>query len=158
MNNDFYKKESYLVMGAMAGSFTDFLIAHFGKATFLKKYSTWEQTDLEKFKQFKNGDNNGYSLEKRFIRPDGSSVWTQMKVAPLSEWMNKKLIHLCLLEDITTRKEAEEALRLSEKDKSILLSNLPGMAFRCKDDCEWTVLLASDGCLELTGYSSEALT
>ena len=116
------------------------------------------QTDLEKFKQFKNGDNNGYSLEKRFIRPDGSSVWTQMKVAPLSEWMNKKLIHLCLLEDITTRKEAEEALRLSEKDKSILLSNLPGMAFRCKNDCEWTVLLASDGCLELTGYSSEALT
>lgn len=51
LDNDFYKKESYLVMGAMAGSFTDFLIAHFGKATFLKKYSTWEQTDLEKLDQ-----------------------------------------------------------------------------------------------------------
>ena len=46
LDNEVYQKESYLVMGAMAGTFTDFLIAHFGKVTYLKKYSTWQKTDL----------------------------------------------------------------------------------------------------------------
>ncbi len=51
LNNDIYKVESYLVMGTMAGTFTDFLIDHFGKATFLKKYKTWQQADLIKLEK-----------------------------------------------------------------------------------------------------------
>jgi len=116
------------------------------------------QADLEKFEQFKNGEINGYSMEKRYIRPDGSSVWTNMKIAHLLESMDKHSMHLCLLEDITIRKEAEEALRGSERDKSILLSNLPGMAFRCNHDRKWTMLFVSDGSLALTGYAPESFT
>jgi len=114
--------------------------------------------DLEKFEQFKKGEIKGYSMEKRYIRPDGSSVWANMKIAPLLASMDKQSMHLCLLEDISIRKEAEEALRASERDKSILLSNLPGMAFRCKNDQEWTMLFVSDGCVKLCGYTPESLT
>lgn len=114
--------------------------------------------DLEKYEQFKRGEIPGYSLEKRYMRPDGSSVWTTMNVTPLLESMGKNSLHLCLLEDISIQKEAEQALRESERDKSILLSNLPGMAFRCNNDSEWTMLFVSDGCTNLTGYSSESLT
>lgn len=46
LDNEVYKRESYLVMGAMAGTFTDFLITHFGKAVFLKNYASWDQIDL----------------------------------------------------------------------------------------------------------------
>jgi len=46
LDNEVYQKESYLVMGAMAGTFTDFLIAHFGKAIYLKKYATWQEEEL----------------------------------------------------------------------------------------------------------------
>ncbi|MCF7925943.1 MAG: diguanylate cyclase [Candidatus Izimaplasma sp.] len=43
----------------------------------------------------------------------------------------------------------------SERSKSSLLSNLPGFAYRCKNDEHWTMLFVSDGFEALTGYSKE---
>ena len=113
--------------------------------------------DLEKFDQFKAGKIDGYSIEKRFLRPDGSSVWTNMKISHLLGGPEMQPLHLCLLEDISTRKAAEESLSESERSKAVLLSHIPGMAYRCNYDPEWTMQYVSDGCLELTGYSPESL-
>jgi len=60
--------------------------------------------------------------------------------------------------DITDKKEMEEALRESEKSKAVLLSNLPGVAYRCKNDKDWTMTFLSEGCYELTGYKPEEIT
>lgn len=59
--------------------------------------------------------------------------------------------------DITDRKKMEEALMESEKSKAVLLSNLPGVAYRCKNDKDWTMTFLSEGCYELTGYKPEEL-
>ena len=115
------------------------------------------RADLEQFAQFKSGKINGYVMEKRFIRPDGSTIWTNMIISHLSPSPDRRLVHLCLLEDISTRKEIEHALRESERSKSVLIANLPGMAYRCRYDKEWTMLFVSDGCLALTGYSPDSL-
>ena len=53
---------------------------------------------------------------------------------------------------ITDRKNMEFALKESERSKSALISNLPGVAFRCINDKDWTMTFLSEGCLELTGY------
>lgn len=59
--------------------------------------------------------------------------------------------------DITESKKLNDALIESEKSKAILLSNLPGVAYRGKNDSEWTMTFLSEGCFELTGYTVEEL-
>ncbi len=59
--------------------------------------------------------------------------------------------------DITERKHMEYAIRESERSYSVLLSNLPGMAYRCDFDQNWTMRFISEGCLKLTGYKPEDL-
>ncbi|MDD3964079.1 MAG: EAL domain-containing protein [Synergistaceae bacterium] len=113
--------------------------------------------NIKKYEEFKEGKTGGYSIEKRFIKPDGSTVWTNMKVSPLLGYSDVRSYHLCLLEDISARKAAEESLKESERSKSVLLSHLPGMAYRCSYDPDWTMHFVSDGCMELTGYSPESL-
>jgi diguanylate cyclase (GGDEF)-like protein/PAS domain S-box-containing protein len=59
--------------------------------------------------------------------------------------------------EITIRKNIEEALKESERSKAVLISNLPGVAFRCLNDDNWTMTFLSEGCYELTGYRPEEL-
>ncbi|HNX17514.1 MAG TPA: PAS domain S-box protein [Methanoregula sp.] len=55
--------------------------------------------------------------------------------------------------DITDKKIAEEALLESQRELETLMGNLPGMAFRCRNDPEWTMEFVSEGCSDLTEYS-----
>lgn len=102
------------------------------------------EEDLENFKRLQAGEIKSYSMEKRYIKPDGSTVWVHMVVAPL-ELSNNKCNVMCLIQDITKRKETEKALSESERSKTVFLSHLPGMAYRCKYDREWTMQYVSAG-------------
>lgn len=112
--------------------------------------------ELEYYKRFKAGEINGYDMEKRYVRPDGSEAWIRMIMTPL-QMETVKDNHLCLVEDISERKEMEKILYDSERSKAILLDNLPGMAYRCAYDQDWTMNFVSEGCMELTGYKPESL-
>ncbi|MET0064718.1 MAG: diguanylate cyclase [Candidatus Thiodiazotropha sp.] len=59
--------------------------------------------------------------------------------------------------DITAYKQAQQALQERERQLTILMANLPGMAYRCLNDEVWTMLFVSDGCTPLTGYAPDCL-
>jgi PAS domain S-box-containing protein len=56
--------------------------------------------------------------------------------------------------DVTERREAEHALLGSEERFRSMVSNVPGVIFRCAIDADWTVEYISDAIEELTGYPS----
>ena len=55
------------------------------------------------------------------------------------------------------RLKAENDLRESQRAMTTLLSNLPGMAYRCPGDHAWTMEFVSEGSLELTGFEPAML-
>ncbi|NEP55449.1 MAG: PAS domain S-box protein [Symploca sp. SIO2G7] len=64
---------------------------------------------------------------------------------------------LSIINDITERKQVQEAFFESQRTLSTLMSNLPGMAYRGANDENWTMRFVSEGCTELTGYSATDL-
>ncbi len=112
--------------------------------------------DLDHYDQFKSGQISGYHLEKRYSKPDGSYIWANVIIASL-HLSNNKYNHMCLVEDISDRKKIESALFESERSKAVLLSHLPGLAYRCIYDANWTMQYVSAGCYKLTGYQPESL-
>jgi len=84
---------------------------------------TWEEmthpddldADLAYYEQFKTGQISHYSMEKRYIRPDGSPVWVNMLIAPFQGADVKSNDHVCIITDITERKEIEAALKYNNE-------------------------------------------
>lgn len=77
-------------------------------------------------------------------------------IAKLSTYDWQQVV-LVICHDIIERKREEKAFQKSRQQLSILMSNLPGMAYRCKNDPDWTMEFVSDGCQPLTGYKPEEL-
>ena len=65
--------------------------------------------------------------------------------------------YLVEFNDVTHLKLTELALKDHEKRLTNLLSNLPGMAYQCFNDDFWTIIFASEGCYDLTGYYAKEL-
>lgn len=113
--------------------------------------------ELKSYEKLQSGEISGYRMDKRLIRPDGSIVWVHLIKSKLALNNDQQYNSICLIQDITERKMMEKALIESERSKSVLLSHLPGLAYRCKHDREWTMEYISHGCMKLTGYAPESL-
>lgn len=71
--------------------------------------------ELKLINDLKRGMIDNFSLQKKYIKPDGSNIWVNMIVAAFSiEAMNKDN-YICMIEDITSAKKAEIELKDNEK-------------------------------------------
>ena len=88
--------------------------------------------------------------ERRHRRKDGSLV--DVEVSASTVLHDGREVACIVGHDVTERRRKEEELRESQRALATLMSNLPGMAYRCRNDPDWTMELVSEGCSELTGY------
>ncbi|MDJ0520263.1 MAG: PAS domain S-box protein [Trichodesmium sp. MO_231.B1] len=66
--------------------------------------------------------------------------------------IGNEICFLVVIKDITDRKRSEEALWESQIKLATLMSNLPGMAYRFRNDINRSAEFLSEGCYSLTGY------
>jgi PAS domain S-box-containing protein len=72
-----------------------------------------------------SGEIREFTMEKRLQRGDGSFVWVNLNVSAMWPEGGEPTTHSAVLEDITERKRAEEALRLSEQRFRNLVQTAP---------------------------------
>ncbi|MDZ4862294.1 MAG: PAS domain S-box protein [Gemmatimonadota bacterium] len=89
--------------------------------------------------------------------PAGKSHWFDVQYIPRTRSDGTVLGFFVLGSDITELKQAEAALRDSQVRLETLVCHLPGMAYRCQNDPDWTMTFVSDGCEALTGYRRDEL-
>jgi PAS domain S-box-containing protein len=67
--------------------------------------------DWALFQQLRAGVIDKYSLEKRYLRKDGTRIWGNLNVSLLKGEAGSPPLVFAFVEDITERKRAEEKLR-----------------------------------------------
>ncbi|MBT4485491.1 MAG: PAS domain S-box protein [Candidatus Latescibacteria bacterium] len=94
------------------------------------------QKDLDNMALLNAGKIPGFKMEKRYLRKDGTSVWINMTIAPIFVKDKAHPRHLCMIEDISERKQMENKLRISKekyKHQSFefesIIDHLPALVF-----------------------------
>jgi PAS domain S-box-containing protein len=101
---------------------------------------------------------SGHQTHKyRFRHKDGTYRWMHDELKLTRDAKGDPVEILGYWSDITERRKAEEALQESQRRLANLMANLPGMAYRCRNDPHWTMEFVSEGSLNLTGYEPAEL-
>ncbi|MBT6295318.1 MAG: PAS domain S-box protein, partial [Nitrospina sp.] len=80
--------------------------------------------DLQNYKNLNSGKVDRFTIEKRYITPDGKERWINKTVANFS--VEEKIhIHLAMIEDITEQKKTLESLAISEKQFRTIFEESP---------------------------------
>jgi diguanylate cyclase (GGDEF)-like protein/PAS domain S-box-containing protein len=99
------------------------------------------------FREVMAGERDGYRMEKRYVRKDGATVWGNVSVSLVRDAAGSPSFAVGMLENVTERKLAEEALkRQAELNRhQALHDSLTGLPNRVlfRERIEQTLLRAS---------------
>ncbi len=84
---------------------------------------------MEAMRNLLSGKIDSFRAEKRYLRGDNSILWVDMSTILLRDSQGKPLHFITDILDITDRKEAEEAKRLSEERFQLLVESAPDAIF-----------------------------
>ena len=104
--------------------------------------------DLEQVQRLLDGEADRFSLEKRYLRGDGSTLWAQLTVALMRTADGRPDYFIAVIEPIAERKQAEAELRRSEARYRSLVEHAPDAILVCDGD---RITLVNHACLELCG-------
>ncbi|MBP0001298.1 MAG: PAS domain S-box protein [Cyanobacteria bacterium SID2] len=86
--------------------------------------------DIALVQQLLEGHIDRYTLEKRYLRKDGTAVWVKIFITSLHDAAGNPTSYIGAIEDIHDRKQAEAALKQRERDFRTLAENLPDIIAR----------------------------
>lgn len=113
------------------------------------------EANFDEYQALSRGDTSAFSTQKRYIRADGQTIWVQVDATMLRDDMGKPIHSLAIIQDITERKRAEEALRASEvRYRAAFESAATGMMLVGLDGHS---LRVNRPLVEMLGYSEEEL-
>jgi PAS domain S-box-containing protein len=113
------------------------------------------EADLRHIAQILSRERDHYSLEKRYIRPDGSLIWVQLSVAPVWKDDGSPDFLISVIEDITSRRQMESELR-QERDRNQLYLDT-AQTIIVSLDPEGRIVMVNRAGRELLGYNEQEL-
>ena len=96
-----------------------------------------------------DGTTADFAQEKRYIRPDGSIVWSLTTVTLQRAAAGAPEQFICVIEDITSRKNAEQALR--EETRVLEILNETGKTLASQLDLQAVIQAVTDAGTSLSG-------
>jgi PAS domain S-box-containing protein len=88
-------------------------------------------------------------------KKNGELYWEAATITPIKNKDGEIVRYIAIKEDITRRKKAEQSLRESEEKFRSMVSNIPGVVYRCAYDMDWTLSFITDAIENLAGYRSD---
>ncbi|OGV76955.1 MAG: PAS sensor protein [Methylotenera sp. RIFCSPLOWO2_02_FULL_45_14] len=92
------------------------------------------------------------TIEARLLSVQGDPNWIVMRAKTTSTSAGERTSVIGTMTDIQRNKEAEASQLANRRALNSLLSNIPGMVYRGRNDRSWTFEFVSDGCFDVTGY------
>ena len=102
-------------------------------------------------------DGSPFDVEAQAVTARGRRLW--VRILCEAEWDASGRVRRIYgaSQDISEHKRAQLALQESQRTLSSLMSNLPGMAYRCLNQSAWPLEFVSEGAEQLTGYTTQQL-
>jgi PAS domain S-box-containing protein len=80
------------------------------------------ERDRELCQRLDAGESDVFDVEKRYIRKDGKAVWARTTVNVIRDEFGRPLRHTAVIQDLTARKQAEQALEASNARLQLALN------------------------------------
>jgi len=97
----------------------------------------------------------GNLLSLRWVRRDGSIIWTEQHVVPIYDQAGELVAIEVIARDVTERKKAEEALRTAEAKYRALVEGIPMITYTANVDNLRSTLYVSPQIEAMLGFTQE---
>jgi PAS domain S-box-containing protein len=113
------------------------------------------EADVREFNRVLAGESEGYSLDKRYIRKDGSVLWVLLAVSCVRFPDRSVELLVAVARDVTDRKMSEQAVAASQaKYRRLFESLMDGFVVM---DMDGAIRESNEAYRKMLGYSAEEL-